>query len=60
MKTFWTFGDVKQGLEKRKKKTIKCIVSVVGFSVLRQHFNDYKEQTETKSWKINLNTSLAI
>lgn len=57
MKTFWTFGDVKQGLE---KKHIKCIVSVVGFSVLRQHLNDYKEQTETKSWKINLNSCLAI
>lgn len=57
MKTFWTFGDVKQGLG---KKTIKCIVSVVGFSVLRQHLNDYKEQTETKSWKINLNSCLAI
>lgn len=57
MKTFWTFGDVKQGLG---KKPIKCIVSVVGFSVLRQHLNDYKEQTETKSWKINLNSCLAI
>lgn len=57
MKTFWTFGDVKQELE---KNPIKCIVSVVGFSVLRQPFNDYKEQTETKSWKINLNSCLAI